>query len=266
MAVPSAQVKSAIVLAALTANGATTIVEPQPSRDHTERMLDLEIETSGSGQRTIVVHPVTHLLAVDTMLPGDISSAAFFVVAASIVADSRIVIEHVGINPTRTGFLDVLERAGARISLSNKSSTRGEWVADIVVESAQLESLTITRGIVPRLIDEIPVLAIAAARANGLSRFDGIGELRAKESDRLDAIGAHLTAFGVPFTDGQDWLEVSGHSPIRSATVAAYHDHRMAMSAAIAGLVAAGPVTVKDAEVASVSFPDFYEILDSLSR
>lgn len=263
--VSSAQVKSAVLLAGLYADGTTKVIEPTPTRDHTERMLDLSRESSG--ERMVIrsdasVSPP----AFDMDLPGDISSASFFLTAALIVKDSWIEVIGVGINPSRTGFIDVLERAGADFTAMNHRMVGREPVCDLAVSSANLAPITVDADIVPRLIDEIPILAVAATRATGGGRFTGVGELRAKESDRIEAVSSSLSALGAKVNVSTSAFEVEGPTRLKGTTIDSLGDHRIAMAAAVAGLVAEGETRILRAEAVEVSYPGFWEDLERVTR
>jgi 3-phosphoshikimate 1-carboxyvinyltransferase len=264
LAVPSAQVKTAIVLASLTATEASIIREPSPSRDHTERMLGLEIAEEAA-MRTIKVLPRETIEAVDFTIPGDFSSAAFFIVGSTILPESDLTITGVGANPTRAGLLEVLESAGASIDCYGQSGGV-EPRADIRIRSAQLKPFEISGAVVPRLVDEIPVLAVAATQASGESVFSGIGELRAKESDRIATTTDALSRLGGNITAGPDSMTVRGATLLSGSEVDSDGDHRIAMAMAIAGLIANGETTILRADSASVSYPGFWADLASVSQ
>jgi len=265
--VASAQVKSCILLAGLMAEGKTTVTEPALSRDHSERMLsafgaNLEID-SATNSVTIWGHP--KLVGQHIIVPGDISSAAFWLVAGAIIPDSNLLIENVGINPTRTGILEVLQLMGADITLENERLVTGEPVADIRVKSSKLKGCTIEGDIVPRLIDEIPIIAVAATFAEGTTLIKDAEELRVKESDRLAAVASELGKMGAKITEFPDGLEISGNTPLIGAEVESYHDHRLTMSLAIAALGSKGQTTIHGAEAASISYPNFIPTLQQLT-
>lgn len=266
MPVASAQVKSAILLAALYANGPTTLTEPIPSRDHTERMFEtfgIPVKRIG---KAIILAPVQKINAPERIdVPGDISSAAFWLVAASIIPNSQLVLINVGINPTRTGILDVLKQMGADITLSNKRWSGREPVADIVVRSANLMGVTIEAEIIPRLIDEIPILAVAALFAQGQTVVKGAEELRVKETDRLKAIALELGKMGATITETADGLVIDGPQRITSALCDSHHDHRMAMALAVAGLAAQG-VEINEADCVKISYPNFFSVISELRQ
>lgn len=263
--VASAQIKSAILLAGLYASGKTTVKEPAISRDHTERMLTafgIQVEREGTA---VTVRPGI-LEGRHILVPGDISSAAFFIVAAAAKPGSHLVIKDVGLNPTRTGIIDVLRQMGADIEIENLRSFGGEEAGDIIIRGAQLKGIEMQREIVPRLIDEIPVIAVAAALADGVTYIRGAGELKVKESNRLAAIVSELRKMGVQINELPDGLEINGPNKIRGAAVNSYHDHRIAMAMAVCGLFAEGKTTIADSACIDISFPGFGELLWQIAR
>ncbi|MBX7481022.1 3-phosphoshikimate 1-carboxyvinyltransferase [Qipengyuania qiaonensis] len=272
--VASAQVKSAVLLAGLNTPGFTTVIEPIPTRDHTERMLrgfgaELTVEEK-DGERTIRIHGPADLHPCDIEVPGDPSSAAFFAVAASIVPGSDLVIENVGLNPTRDGIFRVLAQMGANIDKLDEREVGGEPVADLRVRHAALQGIEVDPEIAPSMIDEFPVLFVAAAMASGTTVTSGLDELRVKESDRLSAMAAALSASGVTLEEREDGLviEGSGGDPLRgtaNAPVKTHLDHRIAMSMAIAGLASQGGVEIDDIEPIATSFPNFAALLEAAS-
>ena len=269
--VASAQVKSAILLAALNTPGKTTVIEPQPTRDHTETMLShfgAEVETEGlaDGGRRITLTGQPELTGREVVVPGDVSSAAFPLVAASIVPGSHVILRNVGINPLRTGLLDTLGDMGARISVIGRRTQAGEAVADLVVEAAPLRGVDVPAGRVPAMIDEFPVFAAAAACAAGTTRMNGLAELRVKESDRLAAIANGLDACGVRVETGEDWLVVrgTGGAPPGGGRVTTNMDHRIAMAFLVLGMASREPITVDDATPIATSFPEFAALMNGL--
>lgn len=262
--VASAQVKSAVLLAGLYADGDTTVVESKPSRDHTERMLGLDVLEMG-GERHVSVSGGHEIAARTWAVPGDFSAASFFLVAATIVPNSLLKLNGVGMNPSRTGLVGVLRAMGADIKVTNERVLGGEPIADLTVRSAPLQAVTVGGAIVPNLIDEIPILAVAAAAAEGKTVIRDAAELRVKETDRIDAMTAGLKAMGVHITEQPDGMTIRGPGKLRGATVEARHDHRIAMALAVAGLVAEGTTTIEGASVASISFPRFWEELEAVS-
>ena len=259
--VASAQVKSCLELAALGADAPVTLHEPGPSRDHTARMLRAMGATVISDGLTETVHPATSLKPLDGTLPGDISSAAFLLAAAAIVPGSRVTVADVGLNPTRTGVLDVLSAMGARISTSNARDEFGEPVGDVTLEAAPLHGVEIAGDLVVRSIDEFPALAAVAAFAEGETVVREAEELRYKETDRIAAIVAQLGALGAEVEERPDGFTVRGGT-LKGGTARANGDHRLAMSMALCGLRA--PVTVEGAEILNESFPEFEPLLSSL--
>ena len=263
--VASAQIKSAVLIAGLYADGRTTVLQPDESRDHTERMLGaMGADVQSNGLR-VAISP-SELTAVDVTVPGDMSSAAFWMVAACIHPEARVRLPGVGINPTRTGVLRVLQSMGANIALENVVEDGSELVADIVVESSQMHGTEIAGSIIPQVIDEIPVLAVAAALAEGETIIRDAAELRIKESDRIAATVEGLEALGANVVERPDGMAIEGVDGLTGATCASHGDHRIAMAMAVAGLVAHGETVIDGAEAAGVSYPEFWDTLDSLSR
>jgi 3-phosphoshikimate 1-carboxyvinyltransferase len=270
--VASAQLKSAILLAGLHASGTTTVVEPQPTRDHTERMLafmgaHVSSEKQKDGSCVITLEGRPQLRGRNITVPADPSSAAFLVVAALITKEADVVIPGVLVNPGRIGLYDTLKEMGADITFENLRSSGGEQMADIHVTSGALKGVTVPSARVPSMIDEFPVLAVAAAMAEGKTVMTDLAELRVKESDRLAALAAGLVAAGVKIEMGEDSLTVygsGGKAPQGGCTVATHLDHRIAMSFLVLGLAAEKPIAIDDAETISTSFPDFAALMNSL--
>jgi 3-phosphoshikimate 1-carboxyvinyltransferase len=265
--VASAQVKSAILLAGLYAEGETTVVEPAPTRDHTERML----AAAGAGvvvrPTSVSVQRATHLSLGDVAVPGDFSSAAPFLVAASLVPGSELHVHGVNLNPRRTGLLEVLGRMGARITVYNRRPIGGEPGGDLEIRSASLVGTTVGAGEVPLAIDELPLFALAAACARGRSVLRSAEELRAKESDRIEATVDALRALGVRIHGTDDGFVVTGvPGRLRGGRVDSRGDHRIAMLAAVAGLASRDGVRIADVDAVGVSFPGFFDVLDALRR
>ena len=263
MPVASAQVKSAILLAGMYGEGPTTVVEPFPSRDHTERMMEafgVALEKRGNA---ITIHPVEEFRSPEEIeVPGDISSAAYWLVAASILPGSDLLLKNVGVNPTRTGILDVLEAMGAKIELRNERVSGGERMADIRVRSAELRGTSIGEEIMPRIIDEIPILAVAAAFAQGDTVITGAGELRVKETDRLRAVTEEFNKVAPGSVEAlEDGMVIHGGRRIQRAETATYEDHRMAMSLAVFGAAGQG-VFLDRPDCVRISYPEFYQILE----
>lgn len=267
MPMASAQVKSAILLAGLRAEGETTVIEPFPSRDHTERMLlafGAEIRQDGTRVSCRAVSKLSAPEAIE--VPGDISSAAFWLVAASIIEGSDLLLKGVGVNPTRTGVLDVLCDMGANIELLNERESGGEPIADIRVRSAKLHGVSFGGAIIPRLIDEIPILAVAALFADGDTVVKDAGELRVKETDRLHAVAVEYNKLASCVEESEDGLVIHGGAKkIRHGSCFSYDDHRMAMSLAVAGAAGDG-VTIENPECVDISYPSFYQNLADLQR
>ncbi len=269
--VPSAQVKSAVLLAGLNAPGTTTVTERAPTRDHTERMLShfgaqIEFSAAADGRRSISLAGQPELGARHIEVAADPSSAAFAAVAALILPGSRLRLEGVGINPLRTGLYATLAEMGAAIAFENRREQCGEPVADLLVQSAELQGVEVPADRAPSMIDEYPILAVAAACARGRTVMRGLGELRVKESDRLAALAHGLTACGVQVEEGPDSLTVEGRGvrPPGGATVAAQLDHRIAMAFLVLGLAAERPVTVDDAGPIATSYPAFQTQISGL--
>lgn len=263
--VASAQVKSSILLAGLYADSPTTVNEPFISRDHTERMLEALGATLIREGTKVTIMPCKELRAIPIVVPGDISSAAFFMVAGLIVPGSDLIINNVGINPTRRGILDVLLEMGGDITLLNERVVGGEPVCDMRVRYSKLHGTTIGGSVIPTLIDEIPVLAVAALFASGTTVIKDAKELRVKESDRIEAMTTELHKMGAKITPQEDGFIIEGDNVLHGATLETYHDHRIAMSLAIASLLASSPSTLLNSEIVSISFPNFFELLETLS-
>lgn len=270
--IASAQVKSCVLLAGLLTPGETIVTEPALSRDHSERMLrafgaTLQVETDSN---TVILTGPATLTGQTVVVPGDISSAAFWLVAGAIVPGSDLLIENVGVNPTRTGILEVLLEMGADITLEQERTVAGEPVADVRVrcaagESLPLKACTISGEIIPRLIDEVPILAVAALFAQGTTHIRDAAELRVKESDRLAVIAQQLSKMGAIVTEYPDGLDITGGQPLHGAELDSYTDHRIAMSLAIAALRATGQTHIDRAEAASISYPNFVATLQHIT-
>lgn len=262
--VASAQVKSAIILAGLYARGITRVTERSASRDHTERMLGefgvkAQYSMGGAG-----VRGPAHLKACDIDIPKDISAAAFFLVAACLIPDSEIEIKNVGINPTRIGILDALSSMGARIKRINEQMINNEPRADLVAKFSSLHATTLQGSIIPNIIDEIPILSIAATQANGTTIVRDAKELRIKESDRIKAIANNLKKMNAKVKESKDGLLITGPTELSGATIDSYGDHRIAMSFAIAGLIAKGETVIQNPDCVEISFPDFFETINEI--
>jgi 3-phosphoshikimate 1-carboxyvinyltransferase len=266
--VASAQVKSCVLLAGLYAAGRTTVVEPLPTRDHTELMLQAAGVRVTRAQRRVSLGPAERLSLGEVVVPGDFSAAAPFVVAATLLPGSELTIHDVGLNPRRTGLLDVLARMGARVTVFHRHRSSGEPVGDVEVRSAELVATTVTADEVPLMVDELPLFALAAACARGESRVEGARELRVKESDRIESVTTLLRALAVRAAASDDGLGVRGvpSRPKGGGSVDADGDHRIAMLAGVAGLISRGGVELRDPEAVAVSFPGFFELLDSVTQ
>ena len=266
MPMASAQVKSAILLAGMYGEGETIVTEPYTSRDHTERMLETFGVTLRKFGTSIGIKKVEHFDSPESIeVPGDISSAAFWLVAASIIPNSNLTLKNVGINPTRTGIIEVLLSMGADIHIVNERFSGKEPVADLVVKSAKLKGVEFGAEIMPRLIDEIPVITVAAMFAKGRTIITGAGELRVKETDRLNAITTEFNKFNPCITGTEDGLIIEGPVALKSAQCYSYHDHRIAMALAVAGAAGAG-IAIEKASCVNISYPDFYATLDKIGE
>ena len=263
--VASAQVKSAVLLAGLYADGWTEVIEPSLSRNHTELMLQsfgAEVESVGNTAR-VKGHP--QLKGQKIEVPGDISSAAYLLVAGSIIPDSEIILKNVGLNPTRTGIIDVLLAMGADLSINNEHSSGGELMGDITVRSAKLHGTHIAGDLIPRLVDEIPVIAVAAACADGVTEIRDAQQLKVKESNRLETVAQGLRAFGCELDVLDDGLRIHGGKPLQAGAVCdSFGDHRIAMSMTIAALAAQGAAEIAQFEAVSVSWPSFWADMQAL--
>lgn len=263
--VASAQVKSAILLAGLQSEGTTSVTEPHKSRDHTERMLRAfggEVVEAGL---TVSVTGKQELHAVNIIVPGDISSAAFFLVAGAIIPNSRITLKKVGLNPTRTGIIDVLRNMGANVSISNETIENFEPVGDLTISTSALTGIEISGDIIPRLIDEIPIIALLATQANGKTVIKDAGELKVKETNRIDTVVSELSKLGASIESTDDGMIIYGQSgKLTGKTVNSYGDHRIGMMLAIAACLTEGPMALENSEAIAVSYPSFFEHLESL--
>lgn len=263
--VASAQVKSALMLAGLYAAGETRVTEPHISRDHSERMFRHFGADIATGPDGVVVRGGRELDGRDIVVPGDISSAAFFMVAALIVPGSELLIRGVGVNPTRTGIIDILSAMGGAIELVDQREVCGEPVADILVRSSLLKGIEISGEVVTRAIDEFPVICVAAACADGRTIVREARELRVKETDRIAAMATNLRAVGVNVVETEDGMEILGAERLVGTTLESFGDHRIAMSMLIAGLAATKGITVTDTECIGTSFPTFISLLERVS-
>ena len=262
--VSSAQVKSAVLLAGLYGRGPTVVREAVTSRDHTERMIKALGGTITTEKGKAVIEP-SRLQAGHIRVPGDISSAAFFMAAAAALPGSRLVIRGVGLNPTRTGIIDVLRKMGASIEIDHVTESGGEKAGDVIIEGKKLSGVTITGEMIPGLIDEIPVIAVIAATAEGRTTITGAEELKVKESNRLTAMVTEMKKLGIKVQELPDGMEIQGGNRIGGGTVESYGDHRIAMAMAVAGLFAEVPVKIPDSGCIGVSFPDFHQILKQVT-
>lgn len=262
--VASAQVKSAILLAGLYADGTTTVYEPHLSRDHSERMLrhfGVEVNSFAGGAS---INGGQELIARDVVVPGDISSAAFFMVAALIVPNSELLICNVGINPSRAGIIDILQAMNGSVELVNERVMAGEPVADILVKSSELKGIEIDGALVPRAIDELPVISVAAACAEGTTVIRDARELRVKETDRIAAMADVLQILGVEVVTANDGMSIVGREHLGGGQVKSCGDHRIAMSSAVAALVAGEEVTIDDSQCTAISFPNFWNMIEQI--
>ena len=264
--VASAQVKSCILFAGMYADGATTVTEPVLSRDHSERMLEhfgARLTREGTA---VTIQPEPQLAAKEIPVPGDISSAAYFIAAAALVPHSEILIRNVGINPTRSGMLEVCRAMDADIQYLNERDDSGEPTADLLVRSSSLKGTVIEGAVIPALIDELPVLAVMAAFAKGETIIRNAEELKVKESDRIAVMVENLSAMGADITGTPDGMIIRGGPALHGAEIHTYKDHRIAMSFAVAALAAEGTTHIEDADCVNISYPDFYGDLQRLSR
>ncbi len=268
--VASAQVKSCVLLAGLYAEGETSVTEPSLSRNHTELMLKefgADIRSTfeiGSTRATASIRPGNELYGQKLTVPGDISSAAYFIAAGLIVPDSEILIQGVGINPTRAGILKVCEDMGGDITLLNERTEGGEKIADILVRTSQLHGIRIEGDIIPTLIDEIPIIAVMAAAAEGTTVIKDAAELKVKETDRIETVTDNLKAMGCKVTATDDGMIITGGTPLKGANIHTLLDHRIAMAFSIAALIAEGNTKILDSKCIDVSYPDFYDTFEQL--
>jgi 3-phosphoshikimate 1-carboxyvinyltransferase len=263
--VSSAQVKSAIMLAGLYADGETSVREPTLSRDHSERMFRLFGAPLGVFNNGVTVRGGTELTCQEISVPGDISSAAFFMVAALITAGSELLIRNVGVNPTRTGIIDILRSMGGRIELHNEREVSGEPAADLLVRSSQLKGIDIAGPVVPRAIDEFPAICVAAACAEGRTTVRDARELRVKETDRIAAMATNLRILGVAVEECADGMDIIGAERLGGGAVESFGDHRIAMSLSVAALVSQGGITISDVDCVATSFPSFFPLLEQVA-
>lgn len=264
--IASAQVKSAILLSALHASGPTTLTEPAPSRDHTERMMNTMGVQFIYEENKITINPPAKLKPLNMTIPGDFSSASFFIVAGLILPNSEVIIPSVGLNSTRSALLRVLREMGGSIQLNDKRSEQGELIARVTSRSSSLKGITVSGELIPNLIDEIPIFSVAAASAEGVSRVTDAEELRVKESDRIKTMSAELQKMGIPITEKEDGFVMTGGSPFRAGTFMSHGDHRVAMSLSIAALKGDGASTIEDTDCVRTSFPQFYDLLKRIVK
>ncbi len=264
--VASSQVKSAIVLAGLQAQGTTTIIEPCPTRDHTERMLRYLKVSLERSNGAVSVPGGTRPTAKPISVPGDISSAAFFLVAGALVPDAHLTIKDVGLNPTRTGILDVLREMGAQLALQNAREVTGEPRGDVTIQASELRAVQIGGALIPRVIDELPIVAICATQAHGVTVIRDAQELRVKETDRIRAVTENLKRMGAQIEELPDGWVIPGPQLLRGAVIDSCGDHRIAMAFSIAGLIAQGETVIEGAQWVDISYPGFYDDLEQVTR
>jgi len=262
--VASAQVKSALLLAGLYAAGGTIIKEPLPTRDHTEKMLEIMWADIKISPPEIKIKGGKGLRGTDIFIPGDISSSAYFIAAASILRDSQIIIKQVGVNPTRTGIIEILKKMGTKIDILNSQIKSNEPQADLMIEYSKLKGVEIKKENIPFLIDELPLIAVAATQAQGKTVVSGARELRVKETDRIKAIVSELKKMGTDIKETEDGFVVNGPTRLQGAVCESYNDHRIAMSLAVAALLAEGKTVIKNSECIDISFPGFEKTLQKL--
>jgi 3-phosphoshikimate 1-carboxyvinyltransferase len=264
--IASAQVKSALMLAGLYANGPVSLKEPHPSRDHTERMLVSMGARLEWGAGWVRVEGIEKLSIKEIEVPNDFSSAAFFIVAALLIPESQIKLNAVLVSPTRSALLDILKEMGGEIDMINSRVIGGEKVADLIVQASRLQSTECPPARIPSMLDEIPILAVAATQAKGTTRIVGAGELRVKETDRLRALTLELSLLGAQIKEQPDGLAITGPTRLKGGTVKSYGDHRMAMALTVAAAVAQAPLTIEDYDAVKVSYPEFLEDWQKLVR
>jgi 3-phosphoshikimate 1-carboxyvinyltransferase len=266
MPVASAQVKSALILAGLQAEGETTIIEKAESRDHTERMIRKFGGEIQKDNRTITVKGGQKLIASDILVPGDISSAAFFLVAGAIVPDSEIVLKNVGLNPTRTGIIEIMKKMGANLEIHQNVADAFEPVGDLTIKTSSLKGTVIEGDVIPRLIDEIPIIALLATQAEGKTIIKDASELKVKETNRIDTVVQELTKLGASIEATEDGMIIQGGTALKGGTVSSHGDHRIGMMLAIASLLCKDEVHLENPEAISVSYPNFFSHLNSLKK
>jgi 3-phosphoshikimate 1-carboxyvinyltransferase len=266
LSVASSQVKSAILLAGLQAHGRTTVIEPSPTRDHSERILRYLEAPLQKSDGAVSIQGGTILKAKPLSVPGDISSAAFLLAAGVLVPNARLTLQDVGINPTRTGILDVLREMGAHISVQNQREITGEPWGDVTIESSELHAVQIGGAIIPRLIDELPILAICATQAHGMTVIKDAQELRVKETDRIRAVAVNLRKMGAQIEERADGWAIPGPQRLYGTMLDSFGDHRIAMAFSIAGLIAEGSTMIEGTEWVDISYPRFYDDLESITQ
>jgi 3-phosphoshikimate 1-carboxyvinyltransferase len=266
MPVASAQVKSALILAGLQAEGESTIIEKAESRDHTERMIQKFGGEIKKVDRTITVKGGQELIASDILVPGDISSAAFFLVAGAIVPDSEIVLKNVGLNPTRTGIIEIMNKMGANLEIHQNEDDSFEPAGDITIKTSSLKGTVVEGDVIPRLIDEIPIIALLATQAEGTTVIKDAAELKVKETNRIDTVVQELTKLGASIEATDDGMIIHGGTTLTGGTVSSHGDHRIGMMLAIASLLCKDQVTLENPEAISVSYPSFFSHLNSLKK
>ncbi|MDA1475309.1 3-phosphoshikimate 1-carboxyvinyltransferase [Bacillus changyiensis] len=265
--VASAQIKSAILLAGLQANGTTTVTEPHKSRDHTERMLSMFGGKLEEDQTSVSIVGGQTLKGTDVFVPGDISSAAFFLAAASFVPNSEVVLKNVGLNPTRTGIIDALRKMGADLKIDRKDHGSAEPYGDLTVKTAALKATEISGDLIPRLIDEIPIIALLATQAEGTTVIKDAAELKVKETNRIDTVASELTKLGARIEPTEDGMKIHGKTPLLGGTsVSSHHDHRIGMMLGIASLICENPIDISHPEAVKVSYPTFFDHIDKLTE
>ncbi|MEN3039344.1 MAG: 3-phosphoshikimate 1-carboxyvinyltransferase, partial [Candidatus Kryptonium sp.] len=264
--IPSAQVKSCLIFAGFHADGKTIIIEKIPTRDHTERLINLKVRNE-DGKRIIEIDPQIKIEPQHYIVPNDISAAAFFVVAALVIPNSNIVIKNVGLNPTRIGFIEVLKKMGAQIEIQNLKEVTNEPIGDLIVRSEKevnLKNLTLSGEIIPNIIDEIPILAIAGTVAEGTFEVRDAWDLRNKESDRIKAVVVNLRNMGIEVEEYEDGFAFEGGKKLKGNLIKTFGDHRIAMAFSIAGLIAEGETIIDEPDCVKISLPNFYEILKKI--
>ncbi|CAG9614545.1 3-phosphoshikimate 1-carboxyvinyltransferase 1 [Bacillus rhizoplanae] len=262
--VASAQVKSAILLAGLGAQGVTSVTEPHISRDHTERMLQaFGVQVKRDGTK-VSIEGGQQLKGTNIHVPGDISSAAFFLVGGAITPNSKLTLKNVGINPTRTGIIEVLTKMGAKLEIEQYDTDAAEPVANLLIETSKLKGIEIGSDMIPRLIDEIPIIALAATQAEGVTIIKDAHELKVKETNRIDTVVEELTKLGARIEATNDGMIIYGKTSLKGNTVNSHGDHRIGMMLAVAGCIAEGETLIQDAEAVGVSYPSFFEEIEKL--